>query len=507
MKKIELFLLSLIILGAFFVRLYRFNNPVADWHSWRQADTSAVSRNFVKQGFDLLHPKFDDISNVASGKDNPNGYRFVEFPIYNFFQAGLFKLIGIFSLEGWGRLVTIFSSIVSIIFIYLIVKKYSTAVSALFASFFFAFLPFNIYFGRTILPDSMMVMAILGGIFFFDKWTSSIIILRAKPRISSEARSFALNKVNVLRMTCFFLSIIFTASAFLLKPYALFFTLPIIYLAFKTFGIRTFLKWEIWFFTILTLAPLVFWRFWMQQYPEGIPDSIWLFNKGGIRFKGAFFQWLFGDRVGRLILAYWGLPLFVLGAIGKLKIPLKNTFFFFSFLISSILYMFIIAGGNVQHDYYQILIIPSLVIFLGLGAEFLIKAPKEYFHKTIGYLLLTVSVSFMFSFGWYFIRDFFNINNPSMVRAGKEIDLLIPKEAKVLAIYNGDTSFLYQVNRKGWASFEKSLPEMIEMGASYLILPNPQEKDYGLGNEYRIISSTPDYVLFDLNSPPGIEIK
>src|SRR2546430_13899902 len=111
MKKFEILFVTLVLLGAFIVRLHGFNNPVADWHSWRQADTSAVSRNFIKYGFDLLHPRYDDLSNVASGKDNPQGYRFVEFPIYNFAQAGFFKLFGIFTLEEWGRLVSIFSSL------------------------------------------------------------------------------------------------------------------------------------------------------------------------------------------------------------------------------------------------------------------------------------------------------------------------------------------------------------------------------------------------------------
>ena len=81
MKRVKYFLLLLILIGAFGVRLYRFDGPIADWHSWRQSDTSAVSRNFVKYGFDILHPKFDDLSNVPSGLDNPNGYRFVEFLI------------------------------------------------------------------------------------------------------------------------------------------------------------------------------------------------------------------------------------------------------------------------------------------------------------------------------------------------------------------------------------------------------------------------------------------
>ena len=172
-KRSELFFLLLIFILGFLVRLYRFNGPIADWHSWRQADTSAVSRNFVTQGFDLLHPKFDDLSNVASGIDNPNGYRFVEFPIYNLFQAGLFKTLGILTLEEWGRLVSIFASLFAAYFLYAIVKKWSNINFGLLSCFFYLFIPFNIYYSRTILPDTSMVMAVLGGIYFFDKWVNS----------------------------------------------------------------------------------------------------------------------------------------------------------------------------------------------------------------------------------------------------------------------------------------------------------------------------------------------
>ncbi|HVF69497.1 MAG TPA: hypothetical protein VNA13_02935, partial [Xanthomonadales bacterium] len=103
MKLTRIFLI-LILTGGFLLRLYRLDSPVADWHSWRQADTSAVSRNFVKNGFDILHPRFDDLSNVPSGIDNLEGYRFVEFPIYNIKQAFLFKTFGILTLEEWGRI-------------------------------------------------------------------------------------------------------------------------------------------------------------------------------------------------------------------------------------------------------------------------------------------------------------------------------------------------------------------------------------------------------------------
>ena len=108
-NKKEIFILILILATGFLVRLYKFQSPVADWHAWRQADTSAVSKFFVKDGFDILHPKFYDLSNVPSGvHENPQGYRFVEFPFYNIAQALPYRLIGILTFEEWGRLVTIF---------------------------------------------------------------------------------------------------------------------------------------------------------------------------------------------------------------------------------------------------------------------------------------------------------------------------------------------------------------------------------------------------------------
>lgn len=135
-KKIALSLLGLILLFGFLLRLYRFDNPIADWHSWRQSEVSSVSRNFVRDGFDLLHPRMDNISNVQSGKDNPNGYFFVEFPLYNAAQAGLYSIFGIVTLEQWGRLVSIFSAILAALFLYLIVRRHSNEAIGLLAAFF-----------------------------------------------------------------------------------------------------------------------------------------------------------------------------------------------------------------------------------------------------------------------------------------------------------------------------------------------------------------------------------
>jgi len=479
-KKLTIILLLGIVVLGIILRLYRFDSPIADWHSWRQADTSAVSRNFVNEGFDLLHPKFDDLSNVPSGINNPEGYRFVEFPLYNLAQAGFYELIGIFTLEGWGRLVSIFSSVAATIFIFLILKKHQNDVVGLIGAFFFAVLPYSIYFGRTILPDMTTSAAILGGIYFFDSWLSK--------------KNFQFSIFNFQ----FWLAVLLTMTALLLKPFAIFFTFPMIYLAFDKFGISAVKKWQLWLFAFLTLAPLIGWRLWMLQFPEGIPANQWLLNGGNIRFRPSYFWWIYAERIGKLILGYWGVSLFVLGLISKVK---KDGLFIYSFLLSTLAYLVVVARGNVQHDYYQILILPTICLFLGLGGDFLLNFVKTYTNKYVGPIVFTVITLFTLMFGWYFVRDYFNINNRSIVTAGKAADLFLPKEAKVIAINGGDTSFLYQTKRKGWASFQNDIEEMINLGAEFLIFASPTPSDLTFSERYQIVDQKSQYVIYDLKKP------
>lgn len=123
-KKFEYILLSLIIILGFVVRLYKISSPIADWHSWRQADTASVTRTYIEQGINLLLPRYHDISSIQTGKFNPNGYRMVEFPIYNVIGAELATHLRSISLEVWSRIITIISAVVSGFFLYLIGKRF-----------------------------------------------------------------------------------------------------------------------------------------------------------------------------------------------------------------------------------------------------------------------------------------------------------------------------------------------------------------------------------------------
>ncbi len=488
-KSSVVILLALILVGGFLVRLYRFDNPIADWHSWRQADTSAVSRNFVENGFDLLHPRFEDISNIPSGLDNPQGYRFVEFPIYNALQAGLFMLFAGFTLEEWGRLITIFSSLLTSLFLYFIVSRHGNKMIGLLTAFFFVFIPYDIYYGRTILADTSMAMAVLGGIYFFDRWLEDNSKLKDKK---------SKLQLKIQKYLFFLLALVFTSASFLLKPYALFFVLPMFVLVYKRFGWRFFIKWELWLFAVISLLPLIFWRIWMMQYPEGIPASAWLFNGNGIRFHPAFFRWIFYERLTKLISGYLGILVFVFG-IYKIA-RLKEWLFFSSFLVSSLMYVCVIATGNVQHDYYQILIMPSVSIFFAIGSYFLYSRSFRKF--PVGKVILTFCLISLFWFGWNQVKNYFDIDHPSITAAGDAVNQITPKNAKIIAFVHGeegDTSLLYQTQRVGWPSFEHDILTLTQMGAGYLVIADPTEKDLQLGKSYAIIKQTPQYIIFDLH--------
>jgi 4-amino-4-deoxy-L-arabinose transferase-like glycosyltransferase len=400
-------ILFFILVLAFIIRLYKIDNPVADWHSWRQADTAAVARNFIKFGFDPLRPRYDDLSNIASGKDNPMGWRMVEFPLYQLVGAGIFKIIGIFSIEVWLRLVTVFASVGSTYFLYKIGEKLVNPRFGLVSAFLFSVIPYSIYYGRTILPESLAVFFALGALVFFAKIKG--------------------------RTPLFFysLSAAFASSAILVKPTAGFLLVPIAYLAFKRNGLGKTLKSPLtYIFLFIVFTPFVLWRLWIQNFPEGIPSYEWLLNGDGIRFKGAWFYWLFGERIAKLILGYWGVFFLGLGILSKAG---KKSGLFFHWLgLGAISYLIIFATGNVKHDYYQIIIIPSIVFYTALGTELIIKNAGKMFNRIPSYFLLLTFYFLLFALSWHDVRTFYWINNSKIVEAGKKADKILPKDAKVL---------------------------------------------------------------------------
>lgn len=482
MIKIKKFLPTigiLLIIGlALMVRLYKIDSPIADWHSWRQADTASVTRVFAQEGLDMFHPRYQDISNIPSGKENPQGWRMVEFPFYNFLHLQVFNISGL-NLETAGRLTSVLISLWSLAMFYLIVKKISGHWVGLLAAFFFAVIPFNIFYSRVILPEPLVIATFLTSFYFLLRLLDT--------------------RKTLVSWSLVLLSSLFLAISFLLKPYTAFFTLPFLLLFFFAFKSKKLNFLQFITYGLISLIPFILWRFWIAQYPSGIPAFDWLFNMNNIRLRPAWFRWLFAERLSKLILGYFGTALLIFGLIKK---PKKLSWVYLLWFVGVLIYFIVIASGNVTHDYYQAMIIPFICVLLAQGVKSILSLPKKDFPHLLTIPAVTIVVLFSIAFSWYEIKGYYQINNPSIIKAGQAVDELLPADARVIAPYQGDTAFLYQTNRYGWPLMTHDLDRMLDLGATHYVSVNYDEMttDIMAQSQFKTILTDPDFVIIQLSN-------
>lgn len=479
----EIILLFLILVIGFLLRIYKIDLPIADHHSWRQADTAAVARNFIKDGFDFLNPRVDNMAPVSKEVAfNPERLFYVEPPIYQAIIFVFYKFTGVTEVVARG--VSIFFSLGAIIFLFLLVKKLTNFRLALLSSFFMAVLPYSVYYSRVVMPESEMLFTSIAMLYFFYNW---------------------LEKDNLKN---FSLAVFFTAWALVVKTFPFFLGLPMFYLLWKKYSFSVVKQKKIWFFLILVLIPFVLWRLWIQKSPEGIPSFLWLFNLNDIRFRPAFFRWIFAERIGKLILGFWGLSFFSLGLVGRFA--KKDGLFFHLWLLSFFIFVAVFASGNVTHDYYQVAIIPILCFFLAKGAYLLLFELPKSFNRIFSLGVFIVCFSFMIGFSWFEVSNFYFIQG-GVDLAGEAVDRLTPKDALVLTGDTADVTLLYNTNRHGWAGgFASHIPNekeylegAVDRGAQFYVTTKVGElksSSFGefLYNEFELMEESDQYALFDL---------
>ncbi len=465
--------LILLFIISFIPRLYRIDNPLADWHSWRQADTGAVTRNFIKEGFTPLYPKFDSYNSLNENQEpNPNRYFFAEFPIYNIIVYPFYYYFGVN--EMYSRLVSVFFSSLTTVFLYLLVRKYSGNTTALIASFFFAVLPFNIYYGRVVMADPLHIFFSVLALYLVALWADRKQLIFAV--LAGLATTFTI----------------------LTKPYGLVLGLPIVYMLLKGYGLRIFKSPSLYVYGILSLVPFFLWRWHINQHPEGMFGTTWLYNQGNIRFTGSYFRWILFDRLNRLIFASGGFVLFFLGLAKGVK--KKEEYMYYWWLVGVVTFFVVIAKGNVTHDYYQLPIVPVGCILMARGLVWLITIGKGFIQNAINVILAGSLVLMMIAFGWYEVRGYFGVTRDVIVEAGRKTDEITPKDAKVIAPYQSDPAFLYQTNRYGWTIGGGNIRNFIEEGgATHMAVVNFDEDTHYWIERCEIIAESKDrWVILDL---------
>lgn len=449
-QKKDFIILGLILLTAFAVRLYKIDAPLADFHSWRQADTAAVGRNLERSGFNIMMPTYDDLSNLQSGIDNPKGLRFVEFPIYNASFALLHTALPLLSLETWARIVAVLFSLLCIGSLYYIALAEGGRTAAIFTAITYAIMPFFVYFSRVILPETPAIALVVFAIFLLHLYTTE----------KSKKKQFI----------WFIFSLLSFATSLLIKPTTIFYALPLLILFIRKYKYNIPKQLHVILYFILAAAPFIAWRYYITKYPEGIPASNWLFTmvntsegQKEIFMRPAFFRWIFYERLNNIILGGYLTVFFILGIIRKQK-----TFFPLSIIAAGFIYIFVFQGGNVQHEYYQVIAFPAIALAIGLGVGLIIESTKTFLHPVITTPIIILLFSASFLFSWYQVNGYYVIPQDLLLMA-KIIKTFTRPTDKVIADRMGDTTLLYLADRKGAPLLYREPEEMKKMGYQYIL--------------------------------------
>jgi 4-amino-4-deoxy-L-arabinose transferase-like glycosyltransferase len=309
------------------------------------------------------------------------------------------------------------------------------------------------------------------------------------------------------------------ALAILIKPYTALIIFPTLLLfTFQKYRhnikLRPFLI--LLLFSAISLLPFVWWRHWISQFPAGIPKSDWLLNNSDsttfpnwfhgynltflnklVALRPHWWQWLFYDRIGNLILGSFGLVPLFLGLAYKKN---KTQIFSFSLIIGILLYFIIVAQGNIQHDYYQVLIIPFLSILSGFGYYFLIHFLFD--SKIVAVTFSLIILIFAFYFSGNQIIGYYQINRPQIITAGQKAKELLPYSSLIIAPYNGDTAFLYQTGFRGWPTEIYDIPEKVKTyphNPIYLVSVNYDQYTNSLIAKYPTVYKNNDFIILKLS--------
>jgi 4-amino-4-deoxy-L-arabinose transferase-like glycosyltransferase len=217
---------------------------------WRPPENASIALNFYHNGFRLLYPQ------VYWGGNGP-GYVEMEFPIVQYTTALLYKIFGVH--EAVGVILPFLSAFGIVLMVYLFTKYVFDPAVGFLAGLFVAVSPPLIGFTSAFEVDPTMLFFSLLGLYAFVRW------------------------VDDARWTHFFIAVISTAMAILIKPTALYMGILFSFLCVKKYGWAFLRESRVWSFAVLALFPAVLWYYHAHVLYQEYHNTFGILSGGGLK--------------------------------------------------------------------------------------------------------------------------------------------------------------------------------------------------------------------------------
>lgn len=328
----------LLIFAGLLFRLINIGQPILEFFPERQTQTAEITRNIYVNGLpDLWTPKIRYVGNTPIPL-------VLEFPLYNSMVALLYLAFSPFLI--FGRIVSLISYLFAAIMFVLLLRKTLGDKYIVAPLLFFVFSPVHVLTSRSFQPDEMALMLVLAS-FYFDSF------------------------------------IFLTLSGLIKSPYYLF-GLIIVFKRKKAFLKRLILF-------MLFSIPMLVWSARASMIMKGQPYG------GSYSISNYFDPKAFLDPnwYFSLIQIFHINTLTTLGLlfllIGVFKYWFNRQFAFWRlYLIVGVFYLLLFNRHIVTHDYYGLVLVPPLAVYVGLGLRDVlsIMATKNIFIDRIAKTLM-----------------------------------------------------------------------------------------------------------------------
>lgn len=341
MSRMKMIFLCLFLLGSG-IRAIDVWRPVDGRvrESWRECDIASIAKNYYREGMNLFYPRID-------WRGDGPGYTEMEFPIYPWLIAILYKTFGL--QEVFGRILAYLFSLAAMGVFFQLARYLLPDIGAIAASLFFVLSPLSVRISNSLQPEGLMFLCYVLAAYAFIRWLDDNSWTYYGIAVVATALAI-LAKANAAHIGIFFAVILFWQ---------------------KGFGVLK--RARVWIFAITSLLPSVLWYRHAHQFWLTYGNSLGISNE---------YHWIGWDffttpkfiiGIGYLDARYvWMFTGVIIAGIGIFWRKASRTIRYSgSWFVAVVLYYIIAARttGELWATYYHVVSIPPVAILIGAGTE------------------------------------------------------------------------------------------------------------------------------------------
>lgn len=467
--------LFFIVTFGFAARAATLRTPIFDHHSWRQADTAAIARSFVRERFNPLYPQVD-----WRGRQ-PTGYVESGLELQAWLVAGVWRVGGI-RVET-GRALAAAMYIATALLLYRFGRRRYDEPTALAAVYAHAFaFPLGLFGDRAYLNEPLLILLSAAALVAAQSWlerrrVASLVVLVAATAI-----------VGMVKL-----------------PYLVVYA-PIAALFVERFDWRGLVRIELVLAVAVSVACAALWYahanslYAMTGLTFGLSDKTF---DPSLVFS-ARFPLRIARRLVRDIIGPAGLVLLVWGTVAAVR---RRRWAEPAGLAGFGVYLVAVARGNYHHDYYQLAILPIGAMLVGLGVVAAVEegarrgwsaARRQWLAAALLWVLaVTTAVRSLSAHSWYEVEA-------GRLELCRAIAPQIGPDDRLLVVNYLSPDVMFCVDRPGWIlDWPARAPEIEQAareGASLVLIPPSDAGKVGFLLEgARLLAASPELAAYRLN--------